>query len=237
MQNPESAMVVSGITFLTADGDIAFATKPQRTLLRELFDGKLNTVDKQLDFLSRRLTSCATLYRNDIIQKNNMRFNPRFTYFEDTDFIMKYAMCANQTYPYIFTTMDDYSKNSLYLYRRRPHSAMMKLSLHSEREFRRLERTKNKMIYYAQLLTNCAKQYGTTSFIYNKLARRYVQTEKDMIEYAEDANPAEYKMLREQFIPYDCLGCNNHNCGTCPNIKKLRSAYRKCLAQMQEKQK
>ena len=237
MSNPESAMVVGGITFLTADGTIAFATRPQRALLRDLLNNKFDTVEKQLDYLDRRMTSCATLYRNEIIQRYDLRFNPGFTYFEDTDFIMKYAIHANQQYPHIFSTLDNDSKNSLYLYRRRLHSAMMKLSMHSEREFRRLERTKNKMIYYAQILTECAKMYGTSSFIYNKMAHRYVQTEKDMVEYAHDANPAEYKMFCQSFIPFECLGCNYHNCGTCTNIKKLTSAYRKCLSKMQSNQK
>lgn len=234
MSNPESSMVIGGITFVSADGDLAFATQPQRTLFRELYGNKLNTPQKQLDFLSRRMTSCATLYRNNIIQQNNIRFNPHFTYFEDTDFIMKYALAAHKEYSTIFTPL---LNNDTYLYRRRLHSAMMKLSLHSERDFRRLVRTKNKLIYYAQTLTECAKQYGTASFIYNKIAHRYVQTEKEMEEYSKYANPAEYKMLRDEFIPYDCLRCNNHNCGACEHNKKLIATYSRCLHKLQDRQK
>lgn len=237
LSHPESAMVTSGITFLTADGNTAYATLPQRTLLRELIGGKLDTPEKQLDFLNRRMTSCATLYRNDIIQKYNIRFNPHFTYFEDTDFIMRYSLFANEKRPCIMTPIIQSSMNALYLYRRRPHSAMMKLSLHSERDIRRLERTKNKLIFYAQLLSECAKRYGTTSFIYNKVAHRYIQTEKEMSEYSKYANKAEYNMLSNTCIPFYCLDCNNHNCGTCEYGKKLSTAYRKCLRNLQIKTK
>ena len=233
MSNPDAAMVTSGINFLTADGETAFATTPQRTLLRELTENKLNTQEKQLDFLNRRMTSCATLYRNNIIQHYKIRFNPHFTYFEDTDFIMRYALSVTKQYPHILTPICADSIDSLYLYRRRQHSAMMKLSMHSERDSRRLLRTRNKLIFYAQLLAECAKAYGTTSFIYNKVAHRYIQTEKEMEEYSKFDNEAEYDMLRNICIPLDCLGCNNHNCGACKYGKKLMSMSRKCLLKLQ----
>ena len=175
------------------------------------------------------MMSCESKYSketNDLIQKYNILFRPQMIYYEDTDFVTRYAIKASLEYPYILTPTN---RDTYYLYRRRPNSAMLKLSRHSEKFIRRLERTKDRLIYYATLLNNCTATYGDSSRIYNIAAHRYTASLKLMLDYATFSNNAEYSALSE-YVPVHCMGCFTHDCGTCEYGCLLKHLYEKCLA-------
>lgn len=232
MSNDDCGMVVGNMVY--ADSKIKDIVNTKRTVQMTglLAKGKVPH-DKAIDFLDTRLSSCATLYRADLIQKHNIRFRPQMMYYEDADFVTRYAIHASQEYPHILVPTN---RETYYLYRRRPNSAMLKLSRHSVKHIRRLERTKDRLIYYATLLDNCATTYGESSRIYNIAAHRYTASLKLMMSYATLSNSTEYSALSE-YIPVHCMGCYSHDCSSCPNGYMLEYLYKRCLSDFTTKKR
>ena len=219
MSHPDTAMVVSNIEYVTRDSGKIISTR-RFNILNERLKHDMPKYDQALDFLDMRISSCATLYRSSIINNHNIRFRPHMRYFEDAHFAMQYAFAAvKDKYPYILQPTD---MPTLYLYRSRPHSAMHKLSQHSESDMRRLDRTKARLEYYAYLMKQSEKQFGIASRIYNIAAHRYAnKTAKDIEENSKPLYESEYNALLE-YLPYECRhDCNNSNCGCCPYHYKL----------------
>ena len=237
MNNPDTAMVVGSMDYVTRDGKELIPTRRFDNLnsqLKQLQKQGDPKYDKSLDFLDYRISSCNTLYRTDIINKTNptlnLRFVPNMMYFEDANFVMQYAFRAiEEKYPYILRPTDT---PAWYLYRSRPHSAMHKLSNHSESDMRRLERTKKRLEYYAYLLQECETHFGISSRIYNIAAHRYAnKTAADIEKYSREAYESEYDTMLDAFIPTECRhGCNNHDCNHCGYQYKLKYMCSKLLA-------
>lgn len=218
--HPDTAMVVGNIEYITRDSSKIISTR-RFDILNDRLTHDISKHDQALDFLDMRISSCATLYRTSVINNHNVRFRPRLRYFEDAQFAVQYAFAAVQDeYPYILRPTD---APALYLYRSRPHSAMHKLSRHSEGDMRRLDRTKSRMEYYAYFLEQSEKQFGTASRIYNIAAHRYAnKTAKDIEENSKSTKyTAEYNALLD-YLPYECRhDCNNNDCSCCPYHFKL----------------
>ncbi len=215
----DASMVVSDIEYVTRDSSKIITTR-RFNILNDRLAHDISKYDHALDFLDMRISSCASLYRTDLINKHHIRFRPGMMYFEDAHFVMQYAFAAIQDqYPCILTPTD---LPTLYLYRSRPHSAMHKLSMHSESDMRRLERTKKRLEYYAYLLDESEKQFGSGSRIYNIAAHRYAnKTAKDIEDNFKPVYETEYYALLD-YIPHECRHeCNNNNCCCCPYHYKL----------------
>lgn len=231
MAQPKTSMVVGSMDYVDRDVKNIIPTKRFDTLNSRL-DRDIVKHDHALDFLDLRISACNTLFRADIINKDsqqNLRFNPNMMYFEDADFVMKYAFRAlDEQYQYILAPT---LWKSLYLYRKRPHSAMHKLSPdHSESKMRCLERTKKRLEYYAYLVEECEKHFGIGSRMYNIAAHRYAnKTLQDIDKYSQKAYEAEYDVLRD-YIPEACrINCNNSNCGNCLYQYELKYMCNKLL--------
>ena len=227
MSNPECGMVVGNMTFVDSDVDSIINTNRTEEMKKLLARGKTSH-DKSLDFLDRRVSSCATLFRTNIIQKYNLRFRPQMIYYEDADFVTRYAISCAKEFPHIFAPTAD---ETYYLYRRRPNSAMVKLSRHSEKYIRRLERIKNRLAYYASFMRNCEKEFGYNSRIFNIVAHRYTNTLKTIERYATRANNSDYATLKK-YVPIDCIGCYDHDCGICPSLSELCNLRNLCLKRL-----
>lgn len=230
MSHPDTSMVVGNMDYCNRIGKEVVATKRFDLLNAQLKDMRTKgpmRYDQALDFLDYRISACNTLYRTDIINtdspERDLRFVPNMMYFEDVYFVMKYAFRAiDYKYPQLFVPTEH---DALYLYRKRPHSAMYKLSSnHSESPMRCLERTKKRMLYYSYLLEESEKHFGIESRIYNIAAHRYAnKTTKDIMEYSKTANQPEYNSLLNDYIPEQCShDCNNHNCGDCAYQYELK---------------
>ncbi len=217
--HPDTAMVVGNIEYITRDSSKIISTR-RFNILNERLTRDISKYDQALDFLDMRISSCATLYRTSIINDYNVRFRPHLRYFEDAQFVIQYAFAAiKDNYRYILRPTD---ASALYLYRSRPHSAMHKLSRHSESDMRRLDRTKARLEYYAYLMEQSEKQFSNASRIYNIAAHRYAnKTAKDIEENFKPMYEAEYNALLD-YLPYECRhDCNNNNCSCCPYHYKL----------------
>ena len=224
MSHPETSMVVGTMDYVDRVGKQIIPTK-RFDVLNERLDHDLSKHDQALDFLDLRISCCNTLFRTDLINKENpaknVRFNPNMMYFEDAHFIMQYAFRAlEEKYQYI---LQPTQRPAMYLYRSRPHSAMHKLSYHSESNMRCLERTKKRLEYYAYLIQECETHFGIGSRMYNIAAHRYAnKTIKDIEKYAQKAYASEYDILQE-YIPEECrVNCNDHDCGKCMYQYKLK---------------
>ncbi|MDR0726571.1 MAG: glycosyltransferase [Rickettsiales bacterium] len=230
MNNPGHAMVVGNI-LVTDQAKNAPVYNQRFDKLFSTSTKKVIDSNRALDFLDTRISSCATLYRANVINDNNLRFMPGLTYFEDAHFITTYAITSAKTYKHMLTTVPD---SSFYMYRRRADSAMTKLSRHAEKFMRRLERTQNRMAYYSQLLYRVRDLLGEDSHIYNIVAHRLTQTTKQIKEYSEVADTVSYKVLYD-YLPYSCVGCIKNRCGICEHNNELLSSAERCKRILLEK--
>ncbi len=234
MSKPDTAMIVGKMDYIDPQCTKIISTKRFDTLNNRL-EHQISKIDQQLDFLDLRISSCNTLYRTEIINKPSvadcLRFTPNMMYFEDADFIMKYAFRAlDEQYQYILNTTE---KPVYYFYRNRPHSAMHKLSpQHSESTMRCFDRTKKRLEYYANLLNKCETYFGADSRMYNIAAHRYAnKTASDIEKYSKPDNSynQEYNGLLD-FIPNECSReCMNSNCGDCGYQYKLKYLCNKLI--------
>ena len=234
MSQPNTAMIIGKMDYIDSKCTKIIPTK-RFDALNDRLSRQISKIDQQLDFLDLRISSCNTLYRTDIINKPNdtdcLRFNPNMMYFEDADFVMKYAFRAlGEKYKCILNTTE---KPVYYFYRNRPHSAMHKLSpQHSESTMRCFDRTKKRLEYYANLINLCEINFGTSSRMYNIAAHRYAnKTASDIIKYSAPGSSykAEYDSLLD-FIPDNCShDCVNNDCGNCGYQYKLKYLCNKLI--------
>lgn len=227
MSKPDTAMIVGKMDYIDPKCTKIIQTKRFDTL-NDRLERQISKIDQQIDFLDLRISSCNTLYRTDIINKQNesdcLRFNQNMMYFEDADFVMKYAFRAlDEHYSCILNTTE---KPVYYFYRNRAHSAMHKLSpQHSESTMRCFDRTKKRLEYYANLINLCETHFGTSSRMYNIAAHRYAnKTASDISKYSkpDSSYEQEYDRLLD-FIPDDCShDCVNNDCGNCGYQYKLK---------------
>ena len=238
MSNPDTAMIIGKMDYVDSQCEKIILTKRFNTLNYRL-ERQITKIDQQLDFLDLRISSCNTLYRTDIINKpserDRLRFNPNMMYFEDADFVMKYAFRAlDEQYDYIIKKTTALGRDDFfYFYRSRPHSAMHKLSpQHSESTIRRFDRTKKRLEYYANLLEQCEAHFGINSRMYNIAAHRYAKkTASDIESYTRLGSPydSEYNGLLD-FIPNECRHeCAKSDCSTCGYQYKLKYLCNKLI--------
>lgn len=115
------------------------------------------TIEQAISYLDERNTSCATLYRTNVIKDNNLRFKQNMKYREDTEFITQYALAAASTYKQILTPTkwpeSDDGLHSYYWYRKHVGSVMGQASQPSlNRWYYELQRQKDNLGYRAYLL-------------------------------------------------------------------------------------
>lgn len=221
--NPFASMAVGNIVVTAQkNGDIIFNHRFNN--LFKYSEKKGIDFNTALDFLDERISSCAVLFRNKLIQDFNIRFMPQLMYFEDANFVTRYAIASINEYKKILTKVPDYS---FYMYRRRANSAMTKLSQHSEKYMRRFERTQNKMVYYSMLLLQCNELSGANSHIYNIVAHRFTNTIKQIKKYMQDSDKMSYENLLK-LIPKKCTGCIKNRCSDCENNNDLMNMAEFC---------
>ncbi|MCL2017887.1 MAG: glycosyltransferase family 2 protein [Alphaproteobacteria bacterium] len=224
--NPGASMVVGNLLVVDHDNTRMLCAKRFKNLFNHSTKKTID-INSALDLLDKRLSSCAILYRADIIQKYNLRFMPQLTYFEDADFVIRYAFKGAPKYPSVLEVVPDFS-HSYYIYRRRTDSAMTKLSCHSEKYMRRLERTQNKLAYYSRFLLRCNGLMGPDSHIYNIVAHRFSQTVKNINVYKKDSDAVAYESLSRKYIPWQCVGCTKNRCIACGNNDILLATAERC---------
>lgn len=214
--NPDAAMIRGEI--VTANSELEI----QRTKMCENMLFRSGRIVKNpgtaLSLLDQRISCCAALYRTDLIQQYALRFTPGLMYYEDARFTTTYALNSIQSYKYIFANAP---KFSFYVYRCRPDSAMTKLARHSESNIRTLERTKNKLEYYASLLKHCETVLGADNNFFNIAAHRRAKTAKQISRYKRMSALVEYDILSDA-IPKDCVECDKTNCAACINYSMLK---------------
>ncbi len=208
---PNTAMIVGSIVKFTGDEIV-------RTEHDIVSDNKLAKIKKgdpdfikTFDFLDYRISSCATLYRSDLINKYNLRFRSDMMYFEDAHFVMQYAFAAKrEKYDYILGSTD---APALYLYRTRPDSAINKLSNHSESGMRHKEQLVNCSQYYAYVLSESEKLFGTESRIYHSFTRSWANKAESILNKIHDDHVFDEPQLRQR-TPQYCLDCDHRR--LCP---------------------
>lgn len=188
---------------------------------------------RTLDFLDTRISSCAILFRKNVIRNNNLLFSPELTYFEDANFVTSYAIASTSEYRDMLSIVPNFS---FYIYRRRPDSAMTKLSRHSEKYMRRLERTKDQMIHYSLLLLRVHGLLGDDSHIYNILAHRASRIAKNIRGYAKACDADAYEAL-SKYLPHKCAGCMENRCQACKNNSELLRRAEMCKMKLFDLQK
>ena len=94
--HPNTAMIVGSIVKFTGDEIV-------RTEHDVVSDNKLAKTQKDdpdfiktFDFLDYRISSCATLYSSNLINKYKLRFRSDMIYFEDAHFVMEYAFAVQR---------------------------------------------------------------------------------------------------------------------------------------------
>jgi len=169
-------------------------------------------LDKTLCLLDDRISSCATLYKNQIIKDCKLEFKPDLLYFEDAHFITSYAFGMAQHK----NTLAEVP-NAFYLYYRRQGSAMYNLYNSSEQNMRRLENVRNKIFYYSNLLMNVDKVLGDSSRIFRISANKLAATRKYIYKYCIKPAPNTSSLFESfmQYIPQNCRGCVKPDCRTC----------------------
>ena len=226
---PNTAMIVGSIVKFTGDEIV-------RTEHDVVSDNKLEKIKKgdpdfirTFDFLDYRISSCATLYRSDLINKYKLRFRSDMMYFEDAHFVMQYAFAAQreregereQRYDYILNPTDT---PALYLYRTRPDSAISKLSNHSESGMRHKEQLINCSRYYAYALSEAENLFGIESRIYHSFARSWANKAESILNKIHGDYIFDEPQLH-QHVPRYCQDCNHRRLcpPLCSNLATLRA--------------
>ena len=181
----------------------------------------MNDTNKILDFLDRRVSSCAALYNNEIIKGEKLSFKKDLLYFEDAHFITSYILHSCDKYPNAALLHD-----AFYMYRNRKGSAMYNLCASHEGTMRRLERTRNRIFHYSNLVIKCTdkRQKGHFARMLNISARRLSRNLYFINRY-QDLAPTSASLYGplKKYVPKDCIGCQKHDCTNCINLKKLIS--------------
>ncbi|MDR1338131.1 MAG: glycosyltransferase family 2 protein [Rickettsiales bacterium] len=230
--NPNCGMAVGNMLVTSQTNNYPVYNQRFNKLFEKSSD-KVVDYNRAIDFLDNRISSCAALYRSDVIRENEIRFLPELTYFEDANFITTYAIASVKKYKIMLKTVPN---GSFYMYRRRADSAMTKLSRHSEKFMRRLERTQNRMSYYSNLLFQVRGLLGENSHIYNIVAHRLAQTAKQIREYSVVSDKTSYDVLFD-YLPHSCVGCMKNRCGGCENGGELLSSAERARRILLLKQK
>lgn len=183
------------------------------------------TLDKVLQFLNGRNSSCAVLYRTDIINKYNLKFNTDLRYHEDTDFVMRYALSASYEHKYILATvrqlMHPEWSESYYWYRKNPSSVMGEINQISDKKWSSITRqADDSLFYYASMMETVKNRedLGMSSQIYRRLSMDFRSTVRKVQEHLESIatsdNPirpepqnAQKLVEMSQILPEHCLTC------------------------------
>lgn len=141
-------------------------------------------------FLDNRNTSCATLYRTNIINDNNLRFKTHMKYREDTEFIMQYALTAATKYDtYIHALKpvkwpdSDEGLTSYYWYRKHLDSVMGQTSQNSlNKWYNEYQKQKDNLGYRAYLLEALEPVQTQFPQTYQKMLTEWKHTQEEIAQ-------------------------------------------------------